>query len=150
LAVTIYGSDLTTPSWDSHGQASVHGQVGVFSTYVPWPTPCPDLEGDTTPPEVSNYDPVEGTTIEADDNLQFDVTDNLGVFTRTIVSAKFSNGVEEVVHDGDNFNEYYSTYSARTVITNGYHYNIRRTYGWPSSPVVIKIYAIDTDGNEAV
>lgn len=117
----------------------------------PYGAPCPPPPDppDDIAPVVDNFDPAPGTQIEVDTPLRFSVTDNLGSFTRTIVTAKFPDGSEEIIHDWDSFNDYYAAHSARIAITNGFRYTVRRTMGWPGSPT-IRVFAIDSAGNEAV
>jgi hypothetical protein len=111
--------------------------------------PCPEPDPpDIIAPVIDNYDPAPGTQIGVADTLQFDVTDNKGELTLTLVEAFFEDtGASEVVHDGEGFRPYYAT-SSRTVITNGYHFSLQRRGGWPASPT-IRVYAVDEDGNEA-
>jgi len=104
---------------------------------------------DTTPPVVDNFVPTPGSQIDDDQVVQFDVTDDSGVFTRKVVVAKFPNGREEVIHNGDAFNEHYAAYSSRTQITDGFRYFVRRTAGWYGSILTIRVFAIDAAGNEA-
>jgi hypothetical protein len=104
---------------------------------------------DTYPPVVSNVSPAAGTALARTDAVFFDVTDDSGVFRRIIVTATFTDGVAEVVHDGDGFAARYGSTSTRTPITNGFRYRVRRTGGWPYGPT-IRAYAIDPAGNENV
>jgi hypothetical protein len=111
---------------------------------------CTGLETpDTTLPTVSNFSPVAGTTIEADDPLQFDVTDDSGEFARILVVAKYEDLSEELIHDGESFVGVYTTNSTRSLITNGFQYIVYRYGGWPSG-VTIRVFAIDAAGNESV
>ena len=99
------------------------------------------------PPVVSNFVPSPGTAITAFTPLSFDVTDD-GAFRRILVLASFSQlGLQEVVHDGDNFSAQYSARSSRSAITGGFHYSLLRQSGWVASPTITP-YAYDTVGGE--
>ena len=110
--------------------------------------PIPDPK-DLTPPQVTNLSPAIGTVLLPTDSISFDVTDNLGLFTRIIIVAWFrSTGIQEVIHDGDGFTGYYTSTSSRVLISGGYRYIVNRFSGWVSAPT-IRIFSIDNDGNEA-
>ncbi len=79
--------------------------------------------------------------------MSFDVTDNSGLFSTIILHAVYADGIEEVVHDGTNFRGLYQTSSSRVIITDGWRYTVLRTGGWPSSPVTIRAFAVDGEGN---
>lgn len=118
----------------------------VFAPYVDItaaPTP------DTTPPVIEHFVPPLGATLSAQQSITFDATDDSGRFRRVLVHAVFSDGVVEVVHDGDGFRGYYQGSSSRVMIANGYRYTVLRTGGWPSSPATFNVFAIDASGNEA-
>lgn len=102
------------------------------------------------PPVVTNYVPAVGTAIAAADQVQFDVTDDESFFRRIVVSCAFrdSTGIDEVVHDGVNFQGLYVAQSSRQLITGGWRYFVRRSTGWPGAPT-FETFAIDHDGNEA-
>jgi hypothetical protein len=101
-----------------------------------------------TPPVISNVVPAVASAIGPTDILSFDVTDSEG-FVRILLVADFPGiGIREVIHDGFSFSANYSTFgNSRSVITNGFHYTMLRSGGWPVSPVIIP-YAIDTTGRE--
>jgi len=103
---------------------------------------------DETPPVVSNFSPLPGEVLDPLDPIQFDVTDNRSLFTRILVTMTMPDGVEELVHDGNEFNAYYAAHSIRIVIAGGFRYTVRRTMGWPGAPTV-RVFAIDSAGNEA-
>lgn len=104
----------------------------------------------TTAPAISNVSPTPGSFVPRTQMILCDVTDADGVssFRRIILVIELPNGTKEVVHDGTAFCAPYATSSARTSITNGYHYDIVRDSGWPSR-FTLTPYAIDTTGNEA-
>jgi hypothetical protein len=103
-----------------------------------------------TPPTVSNFSPAEGTAVNPNTPIGFDVTDDTGEFRRIVVTVVYRNsGAVDVVHDGDNFVGRYASLSARSGIAGGYHYSVQRQGGWIGAPD-FKVYAIDTSGNEAL
>lgn len=118
--------------------AQYDGTVGL--------APIPGV--DAVQPVISNFAPAPGTPILGDSTLQFDVTDNLGLFRRIILLAKYVDGSYEVVFDGDAFANTYSS-SLVTSIVNGYHFSLRRVGGWPNGPTLYA-FAIDTSGNEGL
>ena len=106
-------------------------------------------EADATAPVVSNVTPASGSTIAADDSVQFDVTD-AGGFHSLMVYVRFPDSEQyEVIHDGTQFVPRYQRDSSRTSISGGYRYAVSRFGGWPSAPQ-IKIQAIDSSGNASV
>lgn len=124
---------------DSWGDEIVEFAPPSEPAYVP----------DEVPPVVGNFSPVPGETLQPSDTVQFDVTDNQGLLVRTIVIAWFKEtGEQEVVHDGDGFVGYYSATSSRTIISGGYRYYVSRSGGWTYAPT-IRVFSIDSDGNEA-
>ena len=106
---------------------------------------------DTTPPVVGNFVPELGSNLPAAQPIRFDVTDDSGDFRRIIVHARFADGLEEVIHNGDSFRGLYGGgNSGRSLITGGFQYNVFRAGGWPQGgPVAINVFAIDVAGNEA-
>jgi hypothetical protein len=103
-------------------------------------------EADATAPVVSNVTPASGSTIAADDSVQFDVTD-AGGFHSLMVYVRFPDSEQyEVIHDGTQFVPRHQRDSSRTSISGGYRYVVSRFGGWPSAPQ-IKIQAIDSSGN---
>jgi hypothetical protein len=105
---------------------------------------------DTTPPTVTVVSPAVGTTISPTDALVIDVEDETSLQT-SILMAKYLSAIlpspSEVIWDGSSF-LYPFTGSTRSSISGGWRYSITRTNGWSSSPT-IKIYAVDSEGNEA-
>ncbi len=102
---------------------------------------------DNTPPVIGNFVPAQGTILDEQQSVSFDVTDNSGLFSTIILHAVYADGIEEVVHDGTNFRGLYQTSSSRVIITDGWRYTVLRTGGWPSSPVTIRAFAVDGEGN---
>jgi len=108
------------------------------------------VTADTTPPTVTVVSPAVGTTISPTDALVIDVEDETSLQT-SILMAKYLSAIlpspSEVIWDGSSF-LYPFTGSTRSSISGGWRYSITRTNGWSSSPT-IKIYAVDSEGNEA-
>ena len=104
---------------------------------------------DTTPPVVSNYSPLPGTSLSSTDSISFDVTDDSGAFHCLFVVARFnSTGDRDVVHVGVSFSPKYVATSSRAAITDGFRYTVRKAGGWPASPT-FEVFAVDAGGNEA-
>jgi hypothetical protein len=93
--------------------------------------------------------PQPGNVVHRNDALSFSVTDDSGAMRDVLVIVKFPSGQWELAHDGTSFSSLYAAYSSRSVVTNGYAYQLRRSPGWPQSPT-IDIRAIDTAGAENV
>lgn len=119
---------------------------GLWTARV-WPA----SNTDTATPSIGNFVPSAGSAILSTTVIQFDVTDNMSLFRRILVTARFPNGSHEVVHNGDTFTATYNSGdNTRSVIAGGYRYTVRRNGGWTigSNPTFF-IYAIDFAGNEA-
>jgi hypothetical protein len=108
---------------------------------------------DTTPPVITNFVPANGSTVGQFDPLQFDVTDNSGLFAKILVAANLVHlGTKEVVYDGS-FTPRYIDASSRDVITDGFRFKVQREEGWPLSPdgiqpeISLEIFVIDTAAN---
>jgi len=105
------------------------------------------IQGD--PPAISNVDPADMSTIGRTDFIEFDVTDVDSEIQTVMVTARWStNDPWEVIFDGDEFSPAYSLFSVRTVITNGYHFKVKRTLGWKSASLTFKVVAVDVTGVE--
>lgn len=102
-------------------------------------------------PAISNVSPNPGVAITEDTPLAFDVTDSTP-FREIVVLVKFNDAPAytpwEVVYDGSAFGPNYVDQSAKTSITNGFHFRLVRRGGWPSAPTLLT-HAIDTSGAEA-
>lgn len=112
------------------------------------------LEGnpapDPTPPVVAVVSPTVGTTIGFATPLVVNVTDNLSSFRRIVVVVQFPGlRITELAYDGEAFTTAYEGTSAVVAIANGFQFTLRRNAAWPDSPTV-RVYAIDTAGNEAL
>lgn len=101
---------------------------------------------DTTPPVVENLSPTPGTPIGSLDPVTFAIFEAVGI-RRIFVTALFTDGTHDVVHDGDAFGPKYAGISSRTVVGTRTFFVVRRRRGFPTSPT-IKIFPIDTSGNE--
>lgn len=108
---------------------------------------CECGSGETTPPVVTNFTPANGS-LRRDEAIGFDVTDDTGL-RRVQVVAEFPDGAWEVIHDGTQFAPLYEVGGARTGITDGYHYACSRQGGWRGRSLKIRVYPVDTSGNEA-
>jgi hypothetical protein len=106
-----------------------------------------DSASDGVPPTVTLVSPGAGTIIVKEDAVVFRVTDDAGL-RRVMVVADHSSGQFEVIHDGDQFCRGYAG-STRTAISHGYEYTCQRDRGWPGTGLAIRIYPIDTSGNES-
>lgn len=107
----------------------------------------PPVIPDTTPPVVTLIEPTDGE-VEAATAVIFDVTEeSVDGLCEVFVWAEFAaDGSAEVIHTGDQFATRYLGLSARTAITGGFRYTVRRSGGWPSNPR-IQVKAIDRGGN---
>ncbi len=105
---------------------------------------------DTSTPVISGFSPAGGALLAKNDAITFDVTDELvdGEFTATLLVSVYLVSVDtaEVAWNGDEFENKYAT-STRSSIANGYRFVIRRTGGWPTGGVRVKVRAVDRGGN---
>ncbi len=136
--------DVGAPPNDAGGILQATAAININSRIVEFEIAAPL---DTAAPVIDNFSPAQGSDIEPQQSLMFDVTDESGLFSTIIVHAVFADGVEEVVHDGTNFRGFYTSTSSRVLITNGWRYTVLRSGGWPSSPVMIRVFAVDGGGN---
>lgn len=103
---------------------------------------------DETAPTIANLEPADGN-IRAQTVIEFDLLDELELGMVAIV-ASFADGSAELVHDGEEFRgSYRGSANARTAITDGFHYAIRRDGGWEASPT-IEWFVVDAAGNIGV
>lgn len=100
------------------------------------PVAGPEISNVTAPGEITRTTP-----------LVFDVTDDAGL-RRVLPSILFPGRPPELAHDGESFTVGYVDDSTRTAIAGGYRYSLLRRGGWPAPPT-LRVYALDTHGNEA-
>jgi len=127
------------------------GSGAMGSTGVSSGSPCSGSSdcNDPLPPVVNNFVPPNFSEITPEQLIQFDVTDNKIFRAIFVVAGYASTGLYEIVHDGTNFSPFYQAGSTRSIIPNGFRYFVKRFNGWPSSPI-IRVYAIDGGGNQAI
>lgn len=100
-------------------------------------------------PVVSNITPTPGGNLHVNESIELDVTDDSGLFRLIRLDATLLGiAMPEAIWDGTAFTSLYST-STSAPITNGYHFVITRTGGWPSIPTITPT-AIDQLGTENV
>ena len=109
---------------------------------------------DTTAPVIANLTPVSGNlaatrAAAASQPIEFDVTDLDPGLRMVLVVIKLAGDPKRyVVHDGSDFIwPYNGAVSARTAITDGYHYTILPTMGWQDDITELFVYAVDAAGN---
>lgn len=97
--------------------------------------------------------PAPGVLIAPNQDLDVYVRATPPALERTVVSVSLpGTGRTEVVWSGSAFVAPYSE-SLASAFTDafgvGYHFKIRRKYGWPDGPVV-RVVAYDVAGGEAI
>lgn len=136
---------MTFHAVDYAGHATLSTDSSSFESIR---TPDGSRNSDATPPVVDNVDPPQDSAIVPRQVVSFDVTDDTGLFRRILVAALFSNGIYEVVHDGDNWGPAYTVASnTKEAIADGFHFAVLRNGGWPAPPT-IRVFAIDQGGGE--
>lgn len=157
VPVIISGGILT--GLGGHGSGSF-GAVAMGSGNIPGGTGGGDVSSqptdcdDSIPPVVTNFFPPSGSQITSTQRIQFDVTDvgitQDGLFRCLIIVAEYpATGLQELVHDGDVFTNFFIQSSSRHVIPGGFRYSVSRFGGWLSSPT-IRVFATDAGGNQAI
>lgn len=108
--------------------------------------PPPDL----TAPVIGNILPAPGTSIDPDDEISFEVTDDSGDFARIIAGVHFPDGDGEtlIAHNGNGFIGSFAGNSSRVAIVGGFRYTLQRFGGWPSRPAPV-VFVVDAAGNDA-
>lgn len=114
-----------------------------FASEQPLGVVGPVVEPANHPTEVANVTPASSSNIFKDTSVGFDVLDPDG-FAGIVVTVEYPDGSTEVVYGGEAFTAAFSG-STMTEISQGYHFEVRRTDGWSSSPV-INIHTFDTKG----
>lgn len=147
------GASGTFPPWSNNGSPSA-------ARHYAWPEALSIAAAislgepvDSTPPQITNLTPAAGSSLDANEPITLDVTDETG-FGRVAILASFSDGIGgeivEVVHDGDAFRgNYLGVINLRTNITDGFRFTILRDGGWTAAPT-FEFLAVDAGGNEAV
>ncbi len=91
-------------------------------------------------------DPIPPNLPSPGRSLLFDVT---GVSAAGVtVTAEYSTGAYEVVHDGSEFAQVYAAQSVRTQIAGGFQFRVKRAGGWFGDTVTIRTFAADAFGEE--
>lgn len=101
---------------------------------------------DGTPPVVTNFNIAPGTPIGRYQQLEFDVTDNVGL-AHVGLAVSYADGSCDYAFDGHDFRGQYT--GTRTVIAGGFRFTLWRSGGWPSAPT-IEYVPIDLSGNMGV
>lgn len=107
------------------------------------PTPDPD------PPVVSNVTPSAGTELTPDSTVGFDLTDNVAILAAFVYVIYPDLGEAEAVHDGATFLPRFVGLSSRSTIASGFRYTLRRSGGWRSTNIDVRVRALDAAGNES-
>jgi len=120
----------------------------VIRGYTATPAgPAPD----TVAPVVQNFAPTPGTLIASTAPIDFDITDDSGLFARNLIAVAFSDGTQELVYDGASFTARYlagSTVLPTTVgPDSGFRFTVRRTGGWIGTTITVRAFAVDRGGN---
>lgn len=97
--------------------------------------------------------PAPGVLIRPDQDIDVYIRANAPALERAVVSVELPGaGRTEVVWSGMAYTPPY-TESLITPFTDGFgagfHFKVRRTYGWPDGPVV-RVVAYDVAGGEAI
>jgi hypothetical protein len=115
-------------------------------------------------PTIANFQPAPGVTRLPTDHVSFDVLDTKG-FRRIYIVNINPDGTREDIFDGSGtpgatgppvvpstftgtFLGAYASFSLRTVVLGGHHFDVARAGGWLYTPQ-LKIIANNFDGREA-
>lgn len=109
-----------------------------------------EAEEDLTAPVIGNVLPAPGASIDADEEISFEVTDDSGNFARIVAGVHFPDGDGEtlIAHNGNGFIGSFVGYSSRVAIAGGFRYTLQRLGGWPSRPAPV-VFVVDASGNDA-
>lgn len=129
--------DIPFFTWGLTGRDESEFTFAGQASLPPTPPPAP------SPPLITNLVPTPGDGLYASNPIQFDVTDP-DTMVALVVLVSFPTGAYEVVHDGVEFAVSYAQ-STRTPITDGFHFVLLRSGGWPASPSV-SVVAVDAFG----
>lgn len=131
-------TEAPAPAWVDTSEDTRQGVETIPPEYVP---PVP------TAPYVTNVVPSLVTPLFPHEAVSFDVLDPDG-FRRILVWASFVGQLApELIYDGQTFTTLYAAGSTVSPITDGFHFVLLRTGGWPSAPTITP-YAFDTTGQE--
>jgi hypothetical protein len=95
-------------------------------------------------PSIANLTPANNQQIQASAAVTFDLRFNTALANAAIYVGYPDQTLEVAYYDGA-FRAPY-TGSTRSTITDGYHFNLVRTGGWPESPS-IEVEAVDVFGS---
>ena len=101
---------------------------------------------DETPPTIGTPAPAEGATVDADDVISVDVSDE-GLALVFIWAEYDEEDAPELIHDGSDFTPAYMD-STKTPIADGYTFALEAMDGWRNA-FIIHVLAIDDAGNSA-
>lgn len=133
----VYTIDIT-----SDGDLAITLDDVTVQSHIPIVAGSPDASA----PEITNFYPTPGGTLEASEVISFDIFDNIALGL-VAVAASFTGGATELVHDGYNFRgQYLGVSNTRTAIFGGFHYTVLRSAGWTSAPT-FEFFVIDNSGN---
>jgi hypothetical protein len=101
------------------------------------------------PPIIANLTPNMSSTITSTTAISFDVLAGAGGSLQILaVEVDLSSGKKELVWLNDHTGDKYAGSSVASV-TGGYHVSVTRTPSWPTSGLVLRIYATDPQGTLA-
>jgi hypothetical protein len=105
--------------------------------------------GEAVPPEVTLVSPSQLNALSRNEPIVLEVTDETQL-ARVLITVQYpSLDAPQVAFDGTGFTEPFATESSTEDITDGYRFTLRRRTGWPSRQLTLKVYAVDTSGNES-
>jgi NhaP-type Na+/H+ and K+/H+ antiporter len=104
---------------------------------------------DAISPEVTVISPAAGTTIEPDDTLIVEVTDNEEIALAPLYAEFPNQNAAEMVYNGTALLAPYAASSSIVNLANGgKRFSLKRTGGWPDD-VSLTFIPTDTSGNVA-
>jgi len=137
IRVRVFLNDPRQEVEIPEGSLEIETLLFVF----PFPRTCP------LPPDVEFVSPSNEEEIEADQEIIIDVTDASGNLAHVmVVVVDVSTERYELAFDGVAFSMRFSGFSSFSSIANGYRFRLRRTGGWPTEGIEIKVFVTDTLG----
>lgn len=100
---------------------------------------------DATPPTITGFDPTTGSSLLRTASIAVDVADGAALGA-AILWGELADGTRLLVYDGSAF---VGIFAASSTLSSGTYTIVPDAPGWPSSSVVIHVYAVDTSGNDA-